>query len=163
MPISDIQGIATLHQHGEQDEGHTMEYHACNTVMAFYGIMALLVACITWIFGARSQNNRYVRRQRDFNKILFYLNRRQFAKRGIVFSSGKYGAYLVIKLRLENAELIAQQVRDSMGDDDTRPFRKTEFSKSLLLEPLDESKTDESEDSRKNLIDDFMQRDMWKE
>lgn len=125
--------------------------------------MALLVACVTWIFGARSQNNRYVGRQRDFNKILFYLNRRQFSKRGIVFSSGKYGAYLVIKLRLGNAELLAQQVRDSIGYEDTRVFRKTEFSKSLLIEPLDESKIDESEDSRKNLMDDFMQRDLWRE
>lgn len=125
--------------------------------------MALLVACVTWIFGARSQNNRYVGRQRDFNKILFYLNRRQFSKRGIVFSSGKYGAYLVIKLRLGNAELLAQQVRDSIGDEDTRVFRKTEFSKSLLIESLDESKFDESEDSRKNLMDDFMQRDLWRE
>lgn len=125
--------------------------------------MALLVACVIWIFGARSQNKRYVRRQRDFNKILFYLNRQQFSKRGIVFSSGKYGAYLVIKLRLGNAELLAQQVRDSIADEDTRPFRKTEFSKSLLIEPLDDSKNDESEDSRKNLMDDFMQRDLWRE
>lgn len=126
--------------------------------------MVLIVISI-FVCGARRQHNRYIKRQRDFDKIFKYFNRKSFAKRGVYFSAGLYGAYIKIRLKLSEAEKAALKSLTEAEDALSSFPRRSEFSKSLLLDSLDDSRgtTLQNLDVPKNLIDDFLQRDFWNE
>lgn len=95
------------------------------------------------------------------------MNTYHFKSRGLNFISGPYGAYFLIHIKASVGDQVVQAVRDSLVRDeyDHRLFRNSEFSRSLLLEPLEDSKNlqeSPSYDSRL-LIDRFLQRDLWDE
>lgn len=116
-------------------------------VIGLYIILIGLILIVVWLYGARSQNKRYLARQRQFNKILRYFNEQYFNKKGITIRSGRFGAYLVIRVWSEE-DLKAIKLKRSnesketssqSTDEGMRCGRKSEFSKSLLIEPFDTS------------------------
>lgn len=118
--------------------------------------------------GARSQDNRYINRQREFNKIFHYFNRKIYARRGLIFSSGRYGAYIKIHLVLSEAEIEAWRASEETQDASYRFPRRSEFSKSLHVDSMEDSRALAIDNSqavhpKKKLIDDFLQHDIWNE
>ena len=68
-------------------------------VVALYLGLFILTSAIVWFWGARAQDRRYRRREFEFNKVFSYFNKRNFKSLGIKFESGKYGAFIIIRLQ----------------------------------------------------------------
>lgn len=67
-------------------------------VIGVYLLFMLMTAAIIRLWGASSQDRKYLNRESDFNKILNYFNEKLFSNRGIAMEAGKYGSYLQINL-----------------------------------------------------------------
>lgn len=74
-------------------------YSAPNTAGIMYILFLIMTSLVIVACGARAQNRRYERREKDFQKVLKYLNYHVFSEKGVEFVSGRFGAYIQLNLK----------------------------------------------------------------
>ena len=67
-------------------------------VVAVYFVFMLCTVLVVKAWGATAQAKRYATREKDFNKIFQYFNKKVFLNKGVALESGKYGAYILVNL-----------------------------------------------------------------
>lgn len=84
-----------------------------------------LILLIAWCVNSRNLNQRFRTRQHHFTKVFKLLNRSHFSSKGIKFESGKYGAYILIKV--DRAKIMKEMGGDMLNEEseqlESRPSR----------------------------------------
>ena len=114
------------------------------SVIIMYGFFVIFTWIIVRLCGSRTQDERYRKREEDFNKILLYFNQKMFFEKGVTISCGRYGSYLLLKTtELAN---FSKGGNTMSSTDDYMVRRATEFSRSMIKQDAAEDPKESQEE-----------------
>lgn len=103
------------------------------SMFSFTGVILL----IAWCVNSRNLNQRFRTRQHHFTKVFRLLNRSCFSSRGIKFESGKYGAYILIKV--DKAKIMREMGGDVLNEESDQLEYRTSRINALICDELAKS------------------------